>query len=256
MPVNYTDFSEAQDQQGLRLVVVPGLPSPWSEAAKGILHVKKIPYIAVRLDQRDHDMAKWTGTRNAPVAMYDKDAPRSGWSEILMLAEKLSPHTPLLPIEPKARAWMLDCCHDICGEMGLGWSRRLEGVHNGLTGQGGFPAPIAKYLGAKYGYQAAQASQYTARVAALLNMLAQYLHQQRDTGQRFYVGTELSALDIYSATFMAYFCPLPQDQCPMEGYMRAAFDGVQESIAAALDPILLEHRDFIYAEYLELPLSL
>ncbi len=256
MPVNYTDFKEAKDQSGLRLVVVPGLPSPWSEAAKGILHVKSIPYLAVRLDQRDHDMASWTGARNGPVAMYNTDAPRATWIEILMLAEKLSPKTSLLPQDAKARAWMLGLCHEICGEMGLGWARRLESVHNGLTGRGGFPEPIAKYLGAKYGYEAEQAAQYTTRVVALLNMLAQCLHQQRDAGQRFYVGSELSALDIYSATFMAYFSPLPQEQCQMEPYMRAAFDGKQASIAAALDPILLEHRDFIYAEYLQLPLSL
>ena len=46
-------FEEARRRPGLRLVYVPGVPSPWGEAAKGILHLKKIPFVAVRLDQAD-----------------------------------------------------------------------------------------------------------------------------------------------------------------------------------------------------------
>ena len=70
------------------------------------------------------------------------------------------------------------------------------------------------------------------------------------------MGANLSAVDIYSATFMAYFKPLDQEVCPMEDYMRGAFESMLEPIAQALDPILIEHRDFIYENYLELPLSL
>ncbi len=256
MPVNYIDLKQAKERQGLRMVVVPGLPSPWSEAAKGLLHVKGIPWHAVHLDQRDSDMAKWTGTRNAPVAMYDDEAPRSGWAQILMLAERLAPEPALLPKEPKERALALGLCHEICGEMGLGWSRRLESVHNGLKGKGGFPQPIAKYLAAKYGYQKNQAQQYPARVIELLNMLAECLHLQREARSRFYVGSTLTAVDIYSATFMAYFKPLPHEQCPMLEPMRTTFEDMDSAIKNALDPILIEHRDFIYGEYLELPLSL
>jgi hypothetical protein len=42
----------------------------------------------------------------------------------------------------------------------------------------------------------------------------------------------------------------------MEASMRQAFETRDAQIEAALDPILLEHRDMMYAEYLELPLSL
>ncbi len=256
MPVNYVDFEQARTQQGLRMVVVPGIPSPWAEAAKGILHVKNIPWAAVRLDQRNNDMAQWTGTRSGPVVMLNDDAPRMGWREILSLAEELSNEPSLLPTEPKAMEQALELCQAICGEKGLGWMRRLDSVHNGLNGTGGFIEPIAKYLGSKYGYEAEQGQHYSSHVVELLNMLAQRLQEQRKQGERFYVGSQLSAVDIYSACFIGYFKPLPQEQCAMDKSMRVAFENMDESIAAALDPILIEHRDFIYGEFLELPLTL
>lgn len=37
MPIEYVDFEEAREHGGLRMVVVTGVPSPWGEAAKGIL---------------------------------------------------------------------------------------------------------------------------------------------------------------------------------------------------------------------------
>ncbi len=256
MPGNYIDLKQAQEQQGLRMVVVAGIPSPWSEAAKGIFHVKQLPWSAVRHDPRDSDMANWTGSRSAPVVMYNNEAPRSGWAEILLLAERLSPEPALLPKDAKERALALGLCHEICGEMGLGWSRRLESVHKGLIGVGGFPEEIAKYLASKYGYQKQQAPGYGQRVVSLLKMLGECLHAQREVGKPFYIGSELSAVDIYSATFMAYFKPLPPEQCPMLDIIRPVFESLDGPIAEALDPILIEHRDFIYSEYLELPLSL
>ena len=38
--------------------------------------------------------------------------------------------------------------------------------------------------------------------------------------------------------------------------LRPAFGSVDSKTAKALDPVLLEHRDFVYHEFLELPLSL
>ncbi len=42
----------------------------------------------------------------------------------------------------------------------------------------------------------------------------------------------------------------------MNPHTRAAFETRDETITAALHPALLEHRDMMYAEHLELPLSL
>lgn len=256
MPVEFVDFEAARERSGLRMVVVSGVPSPWGEAAKGILHVKGIPWVAVRLDSANDAMAEWTGQRSGPVAIYENEAPRGGWAEILLLAERLAPEPSLLPADPGERAMAFGLAHEICGEMGLGWCRRLQGVHAGLRGEGGFREPIAGYLAAKYGYREQESRLYDARVGELLQMLARRLHVQREAGSRFYLGAALSAVDLYSAAFMALFRPLSPEQCPMPEAVRAAFGTLDPATEKALDPILIEHRDGVYGEFLELPLSL
>jgi hypothetical protein len=49
MAFEYVSVEEAMKRRGLRMVVVGGIPSPWGEAAKGILYVKAIDWAAVRL---------------------------------------------------------------------------------------------------------------------------------------------------------------------------------------------------------------
>ena len=87
-------------------------------------------------------------------------------------------------------------------------------------------------------------------------MLSARLKAQRAAGSRYYVGDALTAVDIYGATAMALFRPLPQEQCRMHPASREAFEMRDPATDAALDPILMEHRDMVYAEHLELPLSL
>ena len=87
-------------------------------------------------------------------------------------------------------------------------------------------------------------------------MLAHRLRKQRAAGSSYYIGESLTAVDVYSATFAAMFAPLPPAQCDMDAGTRAAFETRDAQTAAALDPILFEHRDMMYAEHLELPLSL
>ena len=87
-------------------------------------------------------------------------------------------------------------------------------------------------------------------------MLSARLNEQRKKGIPYYIGASLTAVDVYSATFMALFKPLPPEHCDMSPGIRAAFQTLDEQTEAALDPILLEHRDMMYAQALELPLSL
>jgi len=256
MPVEFTDLERAKAADGLRMVVVTGVPSPWGEAAKGILHLKKIPWLAVPLDLRDPAQVAWTGERSGPVAIYGDEAPRAGWEQILLLAERLEPTPSLVPADPLARAEMMGLSHELCGEGGLGWSRRLMSIHAGLHGEPGFAPRVAGYLAAKYGYRPEEAAATQARVVALLGMFAGILHGQRSAGSRFYIGEGLTALDLYSAAFMALFKPLPQGECAMSDTLRTAFEHLDEATAAALDPILIDHRDYVYRTFLELPLTL
>jgi glutathione S-transferase len=190
------------------------------------------------------------------VAIYNDERPRSGWAEILLLAERLAPEPALLPADAAERALVFGLAHEICGEGGLAWSRRLQMVHAGLHDQGGFAPRVASYLAKKYGHSPDAGAAAAQRVAQLLRMLAARLQAQRAAGSGYYIGERVSALDVYSATAMAMFRPLPQAQCAMEPATREAFAFSEPVSEAALDPILLEHRDRMYAEHLELPLSL
>ena len=256
MPIEYVSVDDAIARSGLRMVVVGGVPSPWGEAAKGILHIERIPWCAVRLSYDSEPLKQWAGQRSGPVAIYDGERPRSGWAEILLLAERLAPAPTLLPADAAERALMFGLAHEICGESGLGWSRRLQMVHAGLQGHGGFAPRVAQYLSKKYGHSAQAGAAAADRVAQLLRMLAARLQAQRAAGSGYYIGDSVSVVDVYSATFMAMFRPLPPEQCAMDAATRQAFEFREPVTEAALDPILLAHRDRMYAEHLELPLSL
>jgi glutathione S-transferase len=256
MPFEYVSVDEAIARRGWRMVVVGGIPSPWGEAAKGILHIKGIDWTAVRLVYDSEPLKEWAGQRSGPVAIYDDDKPRAGWAEILLLAERLAPTPALLPKDAAKRALVFGLAHEICGEDGLGWARRLQLIHAGLQGVGGFVPRVAGYLAKKYGHSPETGSAAGARVTALLGMLAARLKAQKAAGSRYYVGNALTAVDVYGATFMALFAPLPQEQCAMDTSSRAALETRDAATAAALDPMLLEHRDMMYRERLVLPLSL
>jgi len=252
----YVSVEEAIKRRGVRMMVVGDVPSPWGEAAKGILHIKGIEWVAVRLTYDNELLKEWAGQRSAPVLVYENERPRSGWAEILLLAERLAPAPSLLPTNPADRALVFGLAHEICGEEGLGWSRRLQLVHAGLHNTGGFPERIAKYLGKKYGYTPEAGAAASPRVAKLLGMLIARLKAQRQAASRYYLGNSLTLIDVYSATFAAMFDPLPPEQCKMDASTRTAFAWRDAHIDAALDPILFEHRDMMYRKYLELPLSL
>lgn len=255
MAVRYVDLEQAIDCAGLRMVVVGGFPSPWGEAAKGIFHIKGIDWVAVRLDHKAERLKEWAGRRSGPVAVYNSEPPRHAWNEILLLAERLAPEPSLLPESTEDRALAFGIAHEICGEGGLGWSRRLQLTDWGLNDAGGFPRQTAEYLARKYGHGPDTASTVGPRLVDLLEMLSRRLHRQRADGSRFYIGDRVSAVDIYSATFMALFDPLPDEHCEMNPVSRQALETLDEPTRAALDQVLIEHRDMMYWNFLELPLS-
>jgi len=254
--IEFVSVEEARARPGLRVVMVGTVPSPWGEAAKGILHHKGIPYVATRLMQDPGAVKEWTGQDTGPIAIYESEKPRTGWAEILLLAERLAPNHPLLPADPERRALVFGLSHEICGEEGLSWSRRLASVHQSLTGGGGFDEGVARYLGAKYGYRGDNGEEAVTRTACLLAMFSARLDAQRAARSPYLVGPELTAADIYLATSLALLAPLPNDVCPIPDAFRHAFEAMDDRIRAALAPNLLAHRDTVYERHLELPLSL
>jgi glutathione S-transferase len=250
-------IAAARALPGLRLLVLQGVPSPWSQAAKAILRVKRIPYTLVHRSPDDAPGAleTWTGQASFPAAMYDAERPRTGWAEILHLAERLAPEPALVPADPERRAFLFGVAHELCGEMGLGWCRRLELVAAGLARTP--PDPIAVWLGGKYGYSPETASEAPARVRAVLGLLAELLAESRARGGRYLLGAELTALDLYWATFANLVAPLPPELLPMPSAMRPMFTSADPAVhELCAKSGLLELRDRVYQEELELPVVL
>lgn len=256
----YLSVEEARNLPGLRLVLSPGVPGPWSEAAKGIFHVKKIPYVRVRqeIGGENRALKEWTAQATAPVAVWNDEPPRSTWIEQLFLAERLQSNPRLIPAPLEDRVLMFGYCNELCGEHGFGWSKRLMLIHPTLTNPkvDDKSRAFADYIGSKYGYNPAEAEAAPARCAEILRLLGNRLEQQGAKGSKFFIGNQLSAMDIYWAAFAALVQPLPHELCPMSQSFRQLYMNTDPVIQAAVNPLLMEHRDFIYHEYLELPIDL
>lgn len=256
----YINVEQARGMSGLRLVLSPGVPGPWSEAAKGILCVKKLPSVRVRqeIGGENRALKEWTAQATAPVAAWNDEPPRATWIEQLYLAERLQPNPPLIPANIEDRVAMFGYCNELCGEHGFGWSKRLMLIHPTLTNPNASEQSrtFSTYLGNKYGYNPAEAEAAPARCAQILRLLGARLEQQRAKGSKFFIGTQLSALDIYWAAFAALIQPLPHELCPMPQSFRTLYTNTDPVVQAAVTPLLMEHRDFIYREYLELPIDL
>jgi glutathione S-transferase len=257
----YVDVARARALPGLRLVLTAGMPGPWGEAAKGLFHAKGIPFarVAQQGGADNDELHEWTGHRNAPVAVYENEPPRTGWAEILWLAERLRPEPALVPADPDLRVECFGLAHELLGENGFGWCRRLM-LFRASLGETGEPSeamrPVLGRMLAQYGYSRAAADAAPARVAEILALLARRLATQRAAGRRYLVGDRLSAVDIHWAAMAALVAPLPPEVCAMPDPLRKVYSEIGSALAGALDPALLAHRDHIYREHMEFPVAL
>lgn len=252
-------IDEARQLPGLRLVLTAGVPGPWGEMAKGFFQVKGIPYVPVAQEGggANEELRRWTGHVNAPIAIYGDEPARAGRDEILFLAERLEPDPPLLPGSPEQRALAFGLLHEIAGEMGFGWCRRLMMLDD-LARLSDLPPQVAGFrdrLQQRYGGSESQTAEAPARCAEVMQLLAARLHAQRERGHAHLVGEALSAVDVAWACFAALLEPLPEELCPMPSMTRAAYTARHPRLLEALDPILLEHRDRVYREALRLPVE-
>jgi glutathione S-transferase len=252
------DVDTARSSRGLRLVVLTDVPSPWSQAALTIVEMKKIPAVVVKKSMRDKAVREWTGVPNAPVAVYDDEPPRSGWAEILELAERLQPEPSLVPKDPETRVRMFGLSHEIMGAGGLIWSARLNTLEASHASEGakGFMLPVAQYLGQRYGYTPGCGPAAKERAIQILGLLGAQLRAAKDRGHAYYLGPEPSALDIYSAAAINTFAQLPPEQCPTHPMVRPAFDFMGAELGDALAPELLAHRDRVVERCFTLPLTM
>lgn len=255
MSEDYLTIGEARARKGLRLVMMRGFPSPWTQAARGLFYVKGIAFdkVAIGPDEPRELLREWTGQDSFPAAMLDDERPRTGWEEILWLAERLSPTPSLIPSDPNDRIRMLGLSREICGEMGLGWCRRLTAM--GLAADA--PPAGLEAFHLKYGATPEEGARARERVIEILKTLTAQIVSSRDEGYHYLMGARISAVDIYWATFCNLLAPLEAERMPtLPDSMRGMFTATEPDVVAAVDPLLLTLRDLVYAEHLELPVEL
>lgn len=254
--LQYRSFEEIVDHPGLRVVLVKGMPSPWGQAAKTIFEIKGLDYVAApwRPGEPNEKIVAWSGEASGPIVAWAGERPINRWIDILYLAERLAPKPSLIPAEALQRALMIGLSHEICGEMGIGWNRRLQ-LFAPVYASGSPPAGVSR-MGAKYGFNEGDAKAAGERTAASLKALTTQLKSQYARGVHYFVGESLSALDIYWTAFANLLDPLPKEQCPMPEAYRPGFTVSDPVVKAALDPLLLEHRARIFREHFRDPMEL
>ena len=244
--------------RGLRIVYADKIASPWSQAALGLFDLKGVDYALAPFRPFAQAVREHTGAHNAPVVLFDDEPPRTGWGEILALAERLGGRVSLVPEDDARAVTMYGLSHAILSEGGLGWSVRLLLTHASLTtdGREGWPAPVAAYLAPKYGYAADRVPAARARAIRVLNLLARTLADSEAAGHAYMLGPALTALDVYAATVLGVIAPLPHQMCPMPDVLRHAIATLDPDVRAAVPASLLRHRDLMYARHLRVPVRL
>ena len=251
--MEYLTVEEARTRPGLRLALTRGVPGPWSEAAKAIFTLRNVKYLPVQQIAGDDNKAlvEWTGHRNAPIAMYEHEAPRVRWLELLDLAERLGTGPSLMPDNRDDRVFMVGLINEIAGEKGMAWNARILMFHAGIEAQGANVAKNPMYAEYQYDEDAIDSSKI--KIENFLSYLASHIAVQRKKGSHFLAGNAFSAADVYWAYFSNMLETLPPDQCPAPDGLRQIW-GILANAISGYDPILIEQRNRIFAEHLDLPL--
>ena len=252
------DFQSIPDliaHPGLRIVIVRGVPSPWSQAARAIFEIKGLDYVvgAQLAGSENAELVAWSGQNSGPVVAYADEPPIHRYTDILLLAERLAPKPALLPEDPEERVWVVGLCHEVSGDEGIGWWARIAMFQPAMSDDRSRSAisPVAN----KWRYSEERASRASGEVVTRLQFLAAQAKANRERGSRFLVGDRLTALDIHWAAMSVLLSALPEEIMPLPPALRPMF-GISSwipKVADALDPVLIEHRDYIIERYFKTP---
>jgi glutathione S-transferase len=258
LAMRFVELEEARAAPGLRVVIAGGVPSPWSQGALGLFAMRGVRPLVVRFRRAAQEVRAWTGSWDAPVVVYEREPPRTGWAEILSLADRLGDGPPLVPADDDGRVRLFGLAHELLGENGLGWCVRLLLVHASVTtdGREGWPAPVAADLAPKYGYAPERAPAAKARAISILRSFGRLREERAARGDDYLLGDAPTALDVYAAVALGVVVPLPPDDCPMHERVRHAFATLDGDVRAAASPALVAHRDLMYARHLPLPVQM
>jgi glutathione S-transferase len=252
-PMEYTDAAVARTLAGVRLILTVGFPGPWGQSIKKMFEYKGISYLPVAqyAGQPNEALQAWVGVRNAPVIVKDNERPLTTWSEAIMFAERQAPTPALLPSDSESRALVFGLINEIAGDRGFGWCRRLMLFDDALAADPKLrESTTMEQMMADYEVNDETMGSAPDRIVDILGMLACRLKAQRALGSATFVGRDVTATDIYWACFSTMLEPLPESLCRMPAEMRRSRTPVHPAILAAKDPILLEHRNWMFERWL------
>ena len=257
--MDYIAIEQARAADGLRLALTGGVPGPWSEAAKGCFRVRQVSYIPVWQEGggANEELVAWTGHRNAPTAMYNAEPARVTPLDMINLAQRLGSGPSLVPADIDERIAMFGLLNEVAGENGFAWNARIL-MFKAMVDNMGEEAMADNPMLRDYHYSVDEAASAPANIIAILQRLSRQLQSQKEAGSRYLVGEQLSALDIYWACFSQMLDPLPPEVNPMPEYLYKVWGLTATAIQAAgyeIDPALLEHRDYVFPNYLQWPLD-
>lgn len=257
--IEYVDVAAARGAPGVRIVVSGLVPSPWSEATKGLFRIANIPVLAVRRGRDATEVTAWTGIDNVPIVFHGDEPARTNWAAITSLASRLAGPGVLLPSDLPARADAMGLLNEIAGEDGIGWNARLAMIDTSLTTSGtrGFPLPVAQYLARRYGHSPSTAALARTRIASQLHALRDRLLAQLSLGHTYFGGARPSAIDVYSATFLTALSSISADDCPqLTPGLRQAFGTAHEAFGSLVPDELWSHRTHMFQHHLAWPITL
>ena len=114
---------------------------------------------------------------------------------------------------------------------------------------------VVERLARRYGYSPEAAEAAPERAAEVLRVLSDRLEAQQSAGSPYFLGAELTALDVLWAAFAALLEPLPEEHCAFAPMLRAQYTASDPRLLEAASPLLLAHRDRVYEKHLGLPLD-
>ena len=144
--------------------------------------------------------------------------------------------------------------HEICGELGLGWNRRLS-MFRPIVESSEMPDGFMN-MADKWGYNQFDVEKAEERSVTTLKTLAVQLKLQKTRGSEYFLGNSVTAVDFYWAAFSNLCELMPPSRCPVSPERRPLFENVSNIIKNELDPCLMEHRDRIMDKYFVVPMDL
>jgi hypothetical protein len=256
--IEYVDVPTERNARGIRIVVSGLVPSPWSEAAKGLFRIANVPALAVRRGRETAEINAWTGVDNVPVVFHGAEPVRTCWAAIIALAARLAGPDVVIPQELAARVDAMGLLNEIAGEDGIGWNSRLAMIDASISSEGkrGFPLPIGQYLARRYGYTPDAIPRARARLEHQLHALHDRLRAQQALGHAYLGGAQVSALDVYVATFLTPLSDIKPEDCPLDPALRQAFGCAHETFGALVPSELWVHRTMMFRRHLPWPIAL